>query len=314
MKNSHQRIAIGVVKNNTGQYLVAKRNAGVHLENYWEFPGGKVEQYESFKIALRRELQEEIGIQPCRMQKFFEFRHKYDDRSLHFQVFKIVTYDLAVRSCDGQQLKWVEKHQLENINMPLANRAIVTALKLPKSYMIADYTAIGAKDFISVIQTKLEAGIKIVQLRAHELCETEYIELAQKVFALCEQHKAKMICNCELDWLEQFFTHGVHLTSSRLVEVCKREIRDQYFSASCHTPAEVELANQLQVQCILVGPVHNTASHPTAECIEWEGFSRLCNLANMPVYALGGVPESETLLAIAHGAQGIAGISAFVSV
>ena len=134
MKNSHQRIAIGVVKNNTGQYLVAKRNAGVHLENYWEFPGGKVEQYESFKIALRRELQEEIGIQPCRMQKFFEFRHKYDDRSLHFQVFKIVTYDLAVRSCDGQQLKWVEKHQLENINMPLANRAIVTALKLPKSY------------------------------------------------------------------------------------------------------------------------------------------------------------------------------------
>ena len=312
MKNSLQRIALGVVKNSAGQYLLAKRSAGVHLENFWEFPGGKVKQHESFKLALRRELQEEIGIQPRRMQKFFEFQYKYDDRVLHFQVYEIFTYASAIRSCEGQQLKWVDKHQLDKIEMPPANRAILTALHLPKSYMIADYSAIGAKDFISVVQSNLVAGIKIIQLRAHELCETEYTALAQKVFELCEQYKAKMICNCELDWLSRFSAHGVHLTSARLIDVYKRESCDQYFSASCHTEEEIELANQLNVRCILIGPVHATASHPTAKSIEWEGFSRLCNLANMPVYALGGVAESEKLLAIAHGAQGIAGISAFI--
>lgn len=313
MKNSLQRIAIGIVKNNIGQYLIAKRSAGVHLENYWEFPGGKVKQHESFKMALRRELQEEIGIQPHRIQKFFEFQHKYDDRNLHFQAFKIFTFACAVRSCEGQQLEWVENHQLDNIKMPPANRAIVAALQLPNSYMIADYAVIGAKDFFSVVQSNLMAGIKIIQLRAHELRETEYIALAQKVYMLCEKYSAKMICNCELDWLSKFSAHGIHLTSSRLIEVCKNEICDHYFSASCHTPGEVELANQLQVQCILVGPVHNTASHPTVKSIEWGGFSRLCSLANMPVYALGGVAEYEKLLAIAHGAQGIAGIRTFIS-
>ncbi len=300
------------MKNNAGQYLVAKRGAGVHLENYWEFPGGKVKQNESFKIALRRELREEVGIQPGRIQKFFEFKYKYDDRSLHFQVFRVFTYTSTIHSCEGQQLQWVEKHQLETIEMPPANRAIVAALRLPNSYMIADYAAIGEKDFLSIVQSNLQAGVTIIQLRAHELLETEYITLAQKVYTLCEQHNAKMICNCELSWLGKFAAHGVHLTSSRLVEACKYETGDQYFSASCHTPEEVKLANRLQVQCILVGPVHNTPSHPAANSIEWEGFSRLCNLANMPVYALGGVAKSENLLAIAHGAQGVAGISAFI--
>ena len=87
-----------------------------------------------------------------------------------------------------------------------------------------------------------------------------------------------------------------------------------FFSASCHTPAEVEQANRLNIQCILAGPVHATNSHPDAKSIEWEGFDCLCRIANMPVYALGGVPQAEKLLAIAHGAQGIAGISTFIRV
>lgn len=45
-----------------GKFLIAKRKKGKHLENKWEFPGGKVELGESHEECLARELEEEFGV------------------------------------------------------------------------------------------------------------------------------------------------------------------------------------------------------------------------------------------------------------
>ena len=312
MKRLSQRVVIGVIQNNAGQYLIAKRAIGAHLENLWEFPGGKVEPHESFKMALRRELQEEIGIQVSKVQKLIEFDYQYDDRCIQFQVFKVFDFLSSISSREKQPLKWVDISQLETFDMPPANKAIIDALKLPSLYMIADYASIAAGNFLNIIEKNLAAGIRLVQFRAHDLSEVEYVTIANKIYALCEQYAAKMICNCKRDWIDKIHTHGIHLTSSRLIEASKQSQPDSYFSASCHTTAEVALANRLSIKCILIGPVHATHSHPNAVNIEWTGFSRLCKAANMPVYALGGVTRSDHLSAIACGAQGIAGIRTFV--
>ena len=41
------------------KYFIAQRNRNKHMGLSWEFPGGKVEEGESFEIALKREIEEE---------------------------------------------------------------------------------------------------------------------------------------------------------------------------------------------------------------------------------------------------------------
>ena len=55
-------VAVGVLVRGDGAFLLTSRPVGKAYAGYWEFPGGKLEAGESVEQALRRELQEEIGI------------------------------------------------------------------------------------------------------------------------------------------------------------------------------------------------------------------------------------------------------------
>lgn len=55
-------VAVGVLIRPDGDFLLTSRPSGKVYEGYWEFPGGKLESGESVETALRRELQEEIGV------------------------------------------------------------------------------------------------------------------------------------------------------------------------------------------------------------------------------------------------------------
>lgn len=55
-------VAVGVLVRGDGAFLLTSRPEGKAYAGYWEFPGGKLEAGETVEQALRRELQEEIGI------------------------------------------------------------------------------------------------------------------------------------------------------------------------------------------------------------------------------------------------------------
>ena len=55
-------VAVGVLVDGQGRFLLTSRPAGKVYAGYWEFPGGKLEPGESVEQALRRELHEELGI------------------------------------------------------------------------------------------------------------------------------------------------------------------------------------------------------------------------------------------------------------
>ena len=62
-------VAVGVLIDAAGRFLLTSRPVGKVYAGYWEFPGGKLELGENVEQALRRELQEELGGRESRQQK-----------------------------------------------------------------------------------------------------------------------------------------------------------------------------------------------------------------------------------------------------
>ena len=56
------QVAVGVLIRSDDSFLITSRPEGKAYAGYWEFPGGKLEVGETVAQALKRELQEEIGI------------------------------------------------------------------------------------------------------------------------------------------------------------------------------------------------------------------------------------------------------------
>jgi 8-oxo-dGTP diphosphatase len=56
------QVAVGVLIRGDDSFLLTSRPEGKAYAGYWEFPGGKLEVGETIAQALKRELQEEIGI------------------------------------------------------------------------------------------------------------------------------------------------------------------------------------------------------------------------------------------------------------
>lgn len=99
-------VAVGVLVNTSGALLLTSRPEGKVYAGYWEFPGGKLEANETVEQALRRELQEEIGItigavQPWR-QKLVDYPHAMV--CLHF--CKVFEWTGELQMHEGQQFSW----------------------------------------------------------------------------------------------------------------------------------------------------------------------------------------------------------------
>jgi len=306
-------VAVGVVRNNQQQILIAKRPRHVHLGGLWEFPGGKVEAGETAQQALQRELKEELNItfSLAHSRPLIKITHQYSEKTVLLDVWLVSDAKGQAYGREQQLIKWVTLDQLHQFDLPEANKAIVTALTLPHRYLITDDFS-SQDEFNQRLNVVIKNNIGLVQLRLKKLNADAYIDLAKHATTLCHQHNVKIILNASHEVLDIINADGLHLTALRLMQYHSRPIaNNKYLIASCHNASEIQQAAKIGVDAIVLGPVKKTNSHPEALPLGWQRFSQLVELAPMPVFALGGLKEVDLQTAREHGAQGIAGISAW---
>lgn len=310
-------VAVGVIVNADGKILIAKRSLNAHQGGLWEFPGGKVDAGETIEQALVRELYEELAIEVLASQPLIQIRHHYPDKSVLLDVHKITRFTGEPCGNEGQPIQWVDAKELNNFEFPAANHPIISAINLPEKYVVTG-AYLDDRDFIARLNSALVAGLRIVQLRIADFSADIHQHLLYATLEAVNQSDATLVINCSFaEFNRATQSHpdtnfGLHLNRHHAKAINERPVgREVLFGVSCHNTEEIVHAQKIGADYLLLSPVLPTDSHPSAASFGWELFSALVELANVPVYALGGVSEEHIETAQSSGAQGVAGISAW---
>ena len=100
------QVAVGVLLDAQGRFLLTSRPPGKVYAGYWEFPGGKVEAGESIDATLRRELHEELGITIGAAEPWHVTMHDYPHALVRLHFCKVFAWDGAFEMREGQQMAW----------------------------------------------------------------------------------------------------------------------------------------------------------------------------------------------------------------
>jgi len=303
-------VAAGAVVDPEGRVLIAQRPPQAHQGGLWEFPGGKLERSETPEQALARELAEELGIKIAACRPLIRVEHDYADRRVLLDVYRVDAYEGMPVGREGQPLAWLEPWAMDPAQFPAADRPIITALRLPSLYLITGPDPTDPDDFLRRLGLALETGIKLVQLRAHDLPDADFSRLVRGAYPICRAVCARLLLNRDPEAVTDLPCDGLHLSARRLRGLGERpDAPSRLVGASCHDAEELRLAESLSLDYALLSPVKPTASHPWAPALGWNGFATLVASARLPVYALGGLGPNDQDRCFPHGGQGIAAIS-----
>jgi 8-oxo-dGTP diphosphatase len=99
-------VAVGVLIDPDGRFLLTSRPVGKVYAGYWEFPGGKLEPGEGVEAALRRELHEELGITIGPAEPWKEELVDYPHARVRLHFCKVRTWQGAFDMREGQRMAW----------------------------------------------------------------------------------------------------------------------------------------------------------------------------------------------------------------
>ena len=99
-------VAVGVLIDAEGRFLLTSRPEGKVYAGYWEFPGGKLEPGETVEQALRRELQEEIGITIGAVHPWKVEMVDYPHALVRLHFCKVYDWSGAFEMRERQSMAW----------------------------------------------------------------------------------------------------------------------------------------------------------------------------------------------------------------
>jgi 8-oxo-dGTP diphosphatase len=112
-----------------GRVLICQRTRHQALPLKWEFPGGKIEAGESAQAALKRELQEELGIDAEIGRTLASLCHRYhQDSEFELHFFLVERYSGEITNMIFEDVRWEELAKLPRYDFLEADLRFVQEL------------------------------------------------------------------------------------------------------------------------------------------------------------------------------------------
>ncbi len=300
-------VVAAVITDARGRILLNRRTGDSDMAGLWEFPGGKREPGETSEQALARELHEELGIEAEIGEWLMDVPQLYPDKRLRLEVRMVRQWKGSARGREGQAITWVAPDKLSRYSMPPADLPVVSALRQPDRYLVTPEPVQGAEAWLDGIGAAVDAGIRRIHLRTPQSVDRETLaRSAVERFA----SQVDVLLSRDIGLAKELGV-GVHLGGEQLLALSARPLPEsQRVAASCHDLAQLQAAQRLGCDFVVLGPVQATTTHPGAAALGWEAFVELREQVSLPIYAIGGMAAADIETARRHGAQGIAAIRA----
>ena len=118
-------VAALIVKD--GKILVCQRTKHQPMPLKWEFPGGKIEEGEQPREALRRELDEELGIDATIGEEIARIRHEYrSGNSVELRFYVVHEFRGELENRIFRDMQWAERTELPSFDFLEADLKLVS--------------------------------------------------------------------------------------------------------------------------------------------------------------------------------------------
>jgi 8-oxo-dGTP diphosphatase len=123
-----KRVVAGLIVKD-GKLLVCQRTRHQTMPLKWEFPGGKIEEKEQPRDALRRELEEELGILATVGDEVKRIRHEYPNRTIvELRFFVVREYQGEIENRIFKDIRWAAPADLPKFDFLEADLTLVKEL------------------------------------------------------------------------------------------------------------------------------------------------------------------------------------------
>ena len=129
INNQPTTVVGGIVYQNKKILICQRKEFGDHPLK-WEFPGGKLRNFEENQEALRRELKEELNIEIIEMSFFDEYLYEYKELSkkLKLVFYHIFQFEGEMQNLVHHQLKWIDISNLSDYDFLEGDHKIINKL------------------------------------------------------------------------------------------------------------------------------------------------------------------------------------------
>lgn len=183
-------------------------------------------------------------------------------------------------------------------------------------YLVTDRRLSRGRSTLEIVRAAVAGGVTCVQLREKTCGTLEFIREAEAVKRFLDGQGIPLIINDRLDVALAVAADGVHLGQNDMPLEAARRIAggDLLIGISAESLADAVAAAAGGADYIGVSPIYDTPTKTdTAPSLGLSGLRAIRAAVDIPLVAIGGLKTENAAAAIAHGADGVAVVSAIVS-
>lgn len=179
-------------------------------------------------------------------------------------------------------------------------------------YVVTDRTWLHGRSFLEQIETVLQSGATLLQLREKDLPEDEFLEEAKAVKRLTDRYGVPLIINDNVQVALACNAAGVHVGQQDMEAQDVRALlgEDKIIGVTAKTVEQAQKAEQAGADYLGSGAVFGTLTKPDALPMTMERLRDITQSVSIPVVAIGGIEEHNLIMLKGSGVAGAAVVSA----